>query len=60
MKFPCTHFFKNESAAYVLPALFYFKIEGYSHLAMFVLVVGTSIGLVGTFYSMKQLINDSQ
>lgn len=45
---------------YVLPALFYFKMVGYSHIAMLVLVVGTAVGLVGTFYSMKQLINDSQ
>ena len=54
----CAHFLL--AAAYVLPALFYFKMNGYSHFATLVLVVGTTVGLVGTYYSMKQLVSDSQ
>jgi amino acid permease len=44
--------------AYFLPGLFDLKLNGYSHLAMLLLVVGTSVGLVGTYSSLTKLIGD--
>lgn len=44
--------------AYVLPGLFEFKVNGYSHLAMLLLIVGTSVGLVGTYCSLRKLVSD--
>jgi amino acid permease len=44
--------------AYFLPGLFDIKVNGYSHVAMLLLVVGTSVGLVGTYSSLAKLFND--
>jgi amino acid permease len=44
--------------AYLLPGLFEIKVNGYSHLAMLLLVVGTSVGLVGTYSSLRKLVSD--
>lgn len=44
--------------AFILPALFSFKLKGYSHLGAVILVVGGVIGSVGTFYSLLQFVND--
>jgi hypothetical protein len=32
------------------------KVNGYSHLAMLLLVVGTSVGLVGMYSSLRKLV----
>jgi amino acid permease len=45
--------------AFILPALFSFQLNGYSHTALFLLVVGGLVGLVGTVFSTKQLIVDA-
>jgi len=44
--------------AFLLPALISFKIEGYSHLAMLIFLVGGFAGPVGTFFSLKKLFVD--
>lgn len=44
--------------AFILPALLSFRIEGYSHLALLILLVGGAVGTVGTFFSLKQLWRD--
>lgn len=44
--------------AFILPALFSFKLRGYSHLAAFILFVGGTVGLVGTFLSLQTMIHD--
>merc|ERR1712187_332799 len=43
--------------AFILPALFSFKVEGYSHLNGFLLVFGGFVGIVGTHSSLVQIIN---
>jgi amino acid permease len=45
--------------AFILPAMFSFKLHGYSHLALAFLVVGASVGLIGTFFSLVELVKDS-
>jgi amino acid permease len=44
--------------AFVIPASLSFKLQGYSHKAMMILLVGGVVGVVGTFYSFKKLISD--
>lgn len=44
--------------AFILPALLSLKIDGYSHLALLLLVVGGLVGTVGTFFSLKKLFLD--
>lgn len=39
--------------AFLLPALFSFRIEGYSHVAMIIFLVGAIVGPVGTYFSLK-------
>jgi amino acid permease len=46
--------------AFLLPALFSLKLQGYSRLAVVLLVVGGSVGLIGTFFSLTQLIQDME
>lgn len=46
------------SMAFILPSLLSFKLQGYSHLSMFILLVGGAVGAVGTVCSMKKLIGD--
>lgn len=46
--------------AFVLPALFSFRLRGYTHLSAFILLVGGSVGLVGTYFSTSKLISDSR
>jgi amino acid permease len=45
--------------AFILPALFSFKLRGYSHLAAFILFVGGAVGLVGTYLSLQNMIHDT-
>jgi hypothetical protein len=45
--------------AFILPALFSFRLNGYSHTALFLLIVGGLVGLVGTVFSTQQLIVDA-
>jgi hypothetical protein len=44
--------------AFILPGLLSFKLQGYTTLAAFILVVGGAVGFVGTGYSMKKLVAD--
>lgn len=44
--------------AFILPSLLSFRIEGYSHMAMLIFLVGGAVGTVGTFFSLKQLWSD--
>jgi len=44
--------------AFILPALFAFRIEGYTHAAGLLLVVGGLVGSIGTYFSLFELIND--
>ena len=44
--------------AFILPALLSFSIEGYSHLALLLLLVGGTVGTVGTFFSLNKLFLD--
>jgi amino acid permease len=44
--------------AFVIPAVLSLRIEGYSHLAMLILAVGSAVGTVGTYYGIKQIVHD--
>ena len=44
--------------AFILPGLLSFKLQGYSRLALIILVVGGAVGFVGTICSLKKLIRD--
>lgn len=44
--------------AFILPGLISFQLQGYTRLAMFILVVGGAIGFVGTACSLKKLLGD--
>lgn len=44
--------------AFILPALFSFRLRGYSHLAAFLLAIGGLVGLVGTTFSVQKLVSD--
>lgn len=46
--------------AFIVPALLSFRLEGYSHLALMILTVGGSVGIVGTYFSIKKLVIDLQ
>ena len=45
--------------AFVVPACLAFRLQGYTHTAALILVVGGVVGSVGTFYSLKKLVADS-
>jgi amino acid permease len=44
--------------AFIFPACLAFRLEGYSYTALLILVVGGTVGVVGTYYSLKQLASD--
>jgi hypothetical protein len=44
--------------AFILPGLLSLRIEGYSNLACLILVVGGTVGTVGTYFSVKKLVID--
>jgi amino acid permease len=44
--------------AFVLPGLFSFRLQGYTHLAAVILAVGGIVGLIGTVFSLQKLITD--
>mmetsp|Transcript_4820 Transcript_4820/g.12269 ORF Transcript_4820/g.12269 Transcript_4820/m.12269 type:complete len:725 (-) Transcript_4820:113-2287(-) len=44
--------------AFIIPALLSFRLEGYTNLALLILLVGGAVGTVGTYYSVFQLIKD--
>ena len=45
--------------AFVLPGLFALKLQGYSHLALLLLVVGGVVGTVGTVCSLRKFVRDA-
>ena len=50
--------FSGTLIAFILPAILSFRLEGYTHLALLILTVGGSVGVVGTFFSIKKLFED--
>ena len=42
--------------AFILPSLFSFRLVGYTHLAGMIFVIGGLVGLVGTYFSIVQLL----
>lgn len=46
------------SMAFILPGLLSFKLQGYTRLALFILVVGGPVGIIGTICSLKKLVID--
>lgn len=44
--------------AFVLPGAFSFKEKGYTHEAAMILVVGGVVGLIGTYFSVKNIIEE--
>ena len=44
--------------AFILPALFSLKLQGYSNLAALLLIVGGTVGSVGTVFSIQKLFVD--
>lgn len=42
--------------AFLLPALISFRLQGYTHLAMLILVVGGAVGLIGTWFSFRKIL----
>jgi len=45
--------------AFILPGMFAIRLQGYSHLAALILVVGGAVGTVGTICSLRQFVNDA-
>jgi len=50
--------FTGTMLAFILPALFSFKLKGYSHLSIAILVIGGVVGLLGTIFSFIKFIDD--
>lgn len=44
--------------AFILPGLLAMRLEGYSHLALLILIVGGSVGIIGTYFSVQKLYID--
>ena len=42
--------------AFILPSLFSFRLVGFTHLAGMIFVIGGLVGLVGTYFSIVQLL----
>jgi amino acid permease len=45
--------------AFILPGWFAMRMQGYSHVAALILVVGGLVGTVGTICSLKQFVRDT-
>jgi amino acid permease len=45
--------------AFILPGSFALRLEGYSHIATLILIVGGIVGTVGTVCSLKQFLADT-
>jgi len=58
LRFSWSHKFLFYYSAFILPGLFSFRLQGYKHLAAFILAVGGVVGLVGTAFSLQKLISD--
>lgn len=46
--------------AFVLPALFSYRMRGYTHLAVALVLVGGSIGILGTYLSLVKLLGGGE
>lgn len=44
--------------AFIFPAILSFRLEGYSYMPLMLFVVGSVVGCVGTFFSLRQLARD--
>jgi len=45
--------------SFILPALFSYRLRGYTHTAAILFVVGAFVGCVGTYYSLMELVSDA-
>ncbi|KAL3944106.1 MAG: hypothetical protein SGBAC_001837 [Bacillariaceae sp.] len=50
--------FSGTIIAFILPGLLAMRLEGYSHLALLILIVGGSVGTIGTYFSVQKLYID--
>jgi len=50
--------FTGTLLAFVLPALFSFKLKGYNHLSLAILGIGGVVGLLGTIFSFAKFTED--
>mmetsp|Transcript_35261 Transcript_35261/g.85497 ORF Transcript_35261/g.85497 Transcript_35261/m.85497 type:complete len:551 (-) Transcript_35261:144-1796(-) len=50
--------FSGTIIAFILPGLLAMRLEGYSHLALLILMVGASVGTIGTYFSVQKLYID--
>ena len=46
------------TVCFILPGLFSLRIKGYSHIAALLLALGVIVGVMGTYFSLVQLIKD--
>lgn len=44
--------------AFIIPAILSFRLEGYTNLALLIVVVGGVVGIFGTYCSVQQLVRD--
>jgi amino acid permease len=51
--------FTGTMLAFILPALFSFKLNGYSHTSLAILVIGGAVGLLGTSFSLVKFLRDT-
>jgi hypothetical protein len=52
--------FTGTMLAFILPALFSFKLKGYSHVSLAILGIGGIVGLLGTGFSLAKLLRDTE
>ncbi|CAJ1969306.1 unnamed protein product [Cylindrotheca closterium] len=50
--------FSGTIIAFILPGLLAMRLEGYSCLALLLLIVGASVGVIGTYFSVQKLYVD--
>jgi len=50
--------FTGTMIAFILPALFSFKLKGYTRISCAILVIGGVVGSVGTFFSFVKFVED--
>ena len=51
--------FTGTMLAFILPALFSFKLKGYSHVSLAIIGIGGIVGLLGTGFSLVKFLRDT-
>jgi hypothetical protein len=51
--------FTGTLLAFILPALFSFKLKGYSHVSLAIIGIGGIVGLLGTGFSLVKFLKDA-